>query len=375
MSQKKKKRNNILFFLIIVFVISGISYVTYYKKYAQFYETTDNAYVKQNITFVTPQIYGVVDKVNIDVTQVVKTGDILAHLDSKDAQIAFKKAKNDLAQSVRQIKKSYKQKDEIKSEIRLYKVLFEKAKEDFYRNQSLIKNKVISKEKFDNSKYAYDEAKERLQITKNRYMSLMAMINDKIITQNPQIKKAVLGVEESYINLKRCDILAPTDGVIAKKNLSVGSSVTPGTTLVAIVPQEGFWVDANYKETQLKNIRLGQSVKLYADVYGEEVEYIGKVEGISAGTGSVFSLLPAQNATGNWIKVVQRVPVRIKLDQKELQKHPLHVGNSMEVIIDTHNRKKKRLENLKKPTYSSDLYATALKDAKKIAKEVIKQNL
>jgi membrane fusion protein (multidrug efflux system) len=375
MSQKKKKRNNILFFLIIVFVISGISYATYYKKYAQFYETTDNAYVKQNITFVTPQIYGVVDKVNIDVTQVVKTGDILAHLDSKDAQIAFKKAKNDLAQSVRQIKKSYKQKDEIKSEIRLYKVLFEKAKEDFYRNQSLIKNKVISKEKFDNSKYAYNEAKERLQITKNRYMSLMAMINDKIITQNPQIKKAILGVEKSYINLKRCDILAPTDGVIAKKNLSVGSNVTPGTTLVAIVPQEGFWVDANYKETQLKNIRLGQSVKLYADVYGEEVEYIGKVEGISAGTGSVFSLLPAQNATGNWIKVVQRVPVRIKLDQKELQKHPLHVGNSMEVIIDTHNRKKKRLENLKKPAYSSDLYATALKDAKKIAKEVIKQNL
>lgn len=373
--RKKKKRNNILFVLIMIFVVIGISYTVYYKTYSQFYETTDNAYVKQNITYVTPQIYGVVDIVNIDVTQSVKVGDILAHIDSKDAELAFKKAKNDLAQSVRQIKKSYKQKDEIKSEIRLYKILVEKAKKDFDRNKVLTKNKVISQEKFDNSKYAYEEAKENLQIAKNKYLSLVAMINDKMITQNPQIKKAVLGVEQSYINLKRCDILAPTNGVIAKKNLSVGSNVAPSSMLLAIVPQNGFWVDANFKETQLENIRLGQSVKLYSDLYGKDVEYNGKVEGISPGTGSVFSLLPAQNATGNWIKVVQRVPVRIKLDQKELQKHPLHVGNSMEVVVNTHNRDIKRLQNLKKPRYSSNLYSTALSDARKIAKRVIKQNL
>jgi membrane fusion protein (multidrug efflux system) len=373
--RKKKKRNNILFVLIMIFVVIGISYTVYYKTYSQFYETTDNAYVKQNITYVTPQIYGVVDIVNIDVTQSVKVGDILAHIDSKDAELAFKKAKNDLAQSVRQIKKSYKQKDEIKSEIRLYKILVEKAKKDFDRNKVLTKNKVISQEKFDNSKYAYEEAKENLQIAKNKYLSLVAMINDKMITQNPQIKKAVLGVEQSYINLKRCDILAPTNGVIAKKNLSVGSNVAPSSMLLAIVPQNGFWVDANFKETQLENIRLGQSVKLYSDLYGKDVEYNGKVEGISPGTGSVFSLLPAQNATGNWIKVVQRVPVRIKLDQKELQKHPLHVGNSMEVVVNTHNRNSKRLQNLKKPRYSSNLYSTALSDARKIAKRIIKQNL
>ena len=343
--------------------------------YAQFYETTDNAYVKQNIIYVTPQIYGVVDKVNVDVTQVVKVGDILARLDSKDARLAFKKAKNDLAQSVRQIKKSYKQKDELKSEIRLYEVLFKKAKEDFDRSTALIKNKVITKEKFDNAKYAVDGAKEKLQIAKNKYRSLMAMISDKTITQNPEIKKAILGVKESYINLKRCDILAPTSGMIAKKNLSVGSHVTPGNMLLAIVPREGFWVDANFKETQLKNIRLGQKVKLYADVYGKDVQYNGAVEGISPGTGSVFSLLPAQNATGNWIKVVQRVPIRIKLDEKELQKHPLHVGNSMEVTIDTHDRDNKKIQRLKKPKYSSNLYSRALSDAAKIADEVIKQNL
>jgi len=375
MKPKKKKRNNILFFLILIFVISGISYTAYYKKYAQFYETTDNAYVKQNITYVTPQINGVVDKVNVDVTQVVKVGDILAHLDSKDARLAFKKAKNDLAQSVRQITKSYKQKDEIKSEIRLYEVLFKKAKEDFDRSAALIQNKVITKEKFDNAQYAYDEAKQKLQITKNKYSSLMAMIDDKTITQNPNIKKAILRVEESYINLKRCDILAPANGMIAKKNLSVGSQVSPGNILLAIVPQEGFWVDANFKETQLKNIRLGQKVELYADVYGKDVLYHGRVEGISPGTGSVFSLLPAQNATGNWIKVVQRVPIRIKLDEKELQKYPLHVGNSMEVTIDTHDRDNKKIQSLKKPQYSSDLYSTALSEAAKIADEVIKQNL
>lgn len=375
MKPKKKKRNNILFFLILVLVIIGLSYTAYYKTYAQFYESTNNAYVAQNITYVTPQINGVVDQVNIDVTEVVKAGDVLAHLDSKDATLTFNKAKNNLAQSVRQIQMTYKQKDERKSEIKLYEVLFKKAKEDFDRSAALMKNKVITKEKFDNAKYAYDEAKNKLQIAKNKYLSLMAMINDKSITQNPQIKQAVLAVEESYINLKRCDILAPTDGMIAKKNLSVGSNVTPGTMLFAIVPQSGFWVDANFKETQLENIRLGQSVKLYADVYGKDVEYSGKIEGISPGTGSIFSLLPAQNATGNWIKVVQRVPVRIKLNQEELQKYPLQVGNSMEVVVDTHHRENKKLQNLKKSSYNSDLYSNVLKNAEKIANEVIEQNL
>ena len=372
---KKKKRNNILFFITLILVIIGLAYTAYYKMYSQFYETTDNAYVKQNITYVTPQINGVVDKVNVDVTQVVKVGDILAHLDSKDAMIAFKKAKNNLAQSVRQIKKSYRQKDEIKSEIKFNKVLLQKAKEDYDRSVVLIKHKAISREKFDNIKYAYDEAKERLQITKNQYNSLLATIRDKIITQNPVIKKAVLEVKESYINLKRCNILAPISGVIAKKNLSVGSSVSPGSMLVAIVPQKGFWVDANFKETQIKNIRVDQKVKLYADVYGKNILYHGRVEGISPGTGSVFSLLPAQNATGNWIKVVQRVPIRIKLDEKELQKHPLQVGNSMVVTIDTHDRGNKKMQTIKKPQYSSNLYSKALIEAKKIANEVIKQNL
>lgn len=361
--------------MIIIFVVIGLSYTAYYQTYVQFYETTDNAYVKQNITYVTPQTDGVVDQVNVDVTQIVKAGDILAHLDSKDANLAFKKAKNNLAQSVREIKKSYKQKDEIKSEIGLYEVLVAQAKEDFDRNKALIKRKAISKEKFDNTKYALDAAKENLQIAKNKYFSLMAMINDKSITQNPQIKQAALAVEESYINLQRCDILAPTNGMIAKKNLSVGSHVTPGTMLFAIVPQSGFWVDANFKETQLQNIRIGQSVKLYADVYGKKVEYSGQVEGISPGTGSVFSLLPAQNATGNWIKVVQRVPIRIKLNQEELQKYPLQVGNSIEVVVDTHDRENKKLQNLKKSAYSSDLYSNVLKDAAKIVNEVIEQNI
>ncbi len=372
---RKKKRGNILSLLILFFILIGVSYTIYYKKYAQFYESTNNAYVNQNIIYVTPQIFGVVDRINVDVTQVVEKGDVLARIDSRNALLTFKKSKNDLAQSVRQIKKIYKQKDEAKSEIGLTKVLVEKAKDDFDRKKALIKNKVISQEKFNHSKYAYEEAVKNLEIAKNRYLGLIALLKDRKITQNPQIKKAVLAVEQSYINLKRCDILAPISGVVAKKNLSIGSIVTPQTTLLAIVPQRGFWVDANFKETQLENIRVGQSVKLYSDTYGKDVVYNGKVEGISPGTGSVFSLLPAQNATGNWIKVVQRVPVRIKFDQKELQKYPLHVGNSMEVVVDTHIRDKKRLQNIKKPSYSSSLYSSALNNAKKIAQEIIKQNL
>lgn len=165
-----------------------------------------------------------------------------------------------------------------------------------------------------------------------------AILKNKNITENPKIKKAALEVKQSYLNLSRCDIIAPVSGIIAKKRFNKGEHVGVTSTILAIVPMQGFWVEANFKETQLHHIKIGQDVKLHSDLYGKDVEYSGKVEGINPGTGAVFSLLPAQNATGNWIKIVQRVPVRITLNENELIKHPLHVGNSMQVRIDAHNQ-------------------------------------
>ncbi len=374
---KQKKRNNILFFLTIVILALGIGYIAYYHLYGQFYETTDDAYVKQNIVYVTPQISGIVDEVNVNVAQNVKYGQIIGHIDSKDIKIAFEKSKNILAQSVREIKRLHKQEDTAKASIDLYKIQVEKAQNDFNRKKVLFLNKAISQKIYDDFKYALEEANKSLNIAKKRYLSLRVMLKNKNIFKNPQVKNAMLVLEQNYINLKRCDILAPKSGTIAKKNFSVGSYVTPQTMLVAIVPNRGFWVDANFKETQLKNIRIGQKVKLYSDVYGKNMVFHGTVEGISPGTGSAFSLLPAQNATGNWIKIVQRVPVRITLNQKELINHPLQVGDSMDVSVDTRIKNSKRLKKvaLLKNNYKSNLYKNALKDAKKIAKEIIEKNL
>lgn len=375
MTDKKNKRNNILIILTIVILIAGISYIIYYKFYGQFNETTNNAYVKQNVIYVTPQISGIVDEVNVHLTQKVKAGDILGHLNSDDYNLSFEKSKNRLIQTLRDIKKLYTQNQQAQTEINLAKVNLKQAKKDLDRNRKLYKTKAITDNAYDNYKYAYEKASQNFLITKQKAQTLKDLIGNNKIENNPQIKQAVMELKQNYLNLQRSTILAPKDGVVAQKNFSIGTHVTTQSNLLAIVMQDDTWVDANFKEPQLKNIRIGQKVKLYSDMYGKDVVYHGFVKGIAAGTGSVFSLLPAQNATGNWIKIVQRVPVRIVLDKDELKSHPLNMGNSMEVDVDTHNRDNKILKNITNRVYKSDFYPNALKDAQKIADELIKKNL
>jgi membrane fusion protein (multidrug efflux system) len=371
----KNKRNNILVVLTILMLAAGISYVIYYKLYGQFHETTDNAYVGQNVIYITPQISGIVDDVNVHLTQKVKAGEILGHLNSDDYNLSFEESKNRLIQTLRSIKKLYTQNVEAQAAVALAKINVKQTKEDLDRNTMLYKTKSITENAYDNYKYAYEKASQNLLISGQKAKALKDLIGDNKIEDNPQIKQAVMALKQNYLNLQRCTILAPKSGTIAQKNFSIGSHVTTENTLLALVTQRDTWVDANFKEPQLKNIRIGQKVELYSDMYGKEVVYHGVVKGIAAGTGSVFSLLPAQNATGNWIKIVQRVPVRIVLDENEVKAHPLHMGNSMEVDIDTHDRNNKVLKNIVSTEYKSQFYPEALKDANKIADELIKKNL
>jgi len=375
MADKKKKRNNILIILTILMLIAGVSSFFYYKQYEQFHETTDNAYVGQNVIYITPQISGIVDAVNVNLTQKVKAGEILGHLNSDDYSLSFEESKNRLIQILRSIKKLYTQNVEAQAVVALAKINLKQTKEDLDRNAMLYKTKSITENSYDNYKYAYEKASQNLLISEQKAKALKDLIGDNKIEDNPQIKQAIIALKQNYLNLQRCTILAPKNGIIAKKNFSIGSHVTTQNTLLALVAQGDTWVDANFKEPQLKNIRIGQKVELYSDMYGEEVVYHGEVKGIAAGTGSVFSLLPAQNATGNWIKIVQRVPVRITLDENEVKAHPLHMGNSMEVDIDTHDRNNKVLKNIVTRESQSQFYPKALKDASKIANELIKKNL
>jgi len=371
----KNKRNNILIVLGVLMLIAGISYVIYDKLYGQFHETTDNAYVGQNVIVITPQISGIIDNVTVNLTQKVKAGEILGHLNSDDYRLSFEESKNRLIQTVRTVKKLYTQNAEAKAGVVLAKINAKQTKEDLDRNTKLYKTKSITQNAYDNYKYAYNKASQNLLISEQKTKALKDLTGDNKIEDNPQIQQAVMALKQNYLNFQRCTIVAPKSGIIAQKNFSIGSHVTTQNTLLALVTQGDTWVDANFKEPQLKNIRIGQKVKLYSDMYGKEVVYHGVVKGIAAGTGSVFSLLPAQNATGNWIKIVQRVPVRISLDENEIKKHPLHMGNSMEVDIDTHDRDNKVLKNIVTTESKTEFYPQALEEADKIANELIKKNL
>ena len=374
----QKKRNNILLLLAFFFLLCGGGYAYYYYTYGQFYESTDNAYVGQNIVYVTPQTTGNVNAIYVSEMQNVKAGDKLAQLDSRDAQLAFSSAKMALAESVRQIKQTQMLKDEAKNAISVAQVNLDKTKADLERNKFLLSKGAITGERFQNLEFAKDSADATLQMANKKLLSINALLKDKDISKNPQVQNAILRVQKTYLDLKRCDILAPVSGMIAKKNLSLGESVTPNATILSIVPQQDFWVDANFKETQLQHIRIGQDVKLISDLYGNDMTFHGKIEGIAAGTGAVFSLLPAQNASGNWIKIVQRVPVRITLNPKEIQTHPLQVGSSMSITVDLHKQDGgflKRVTSKDENKLNYKLYDNSDNEAKALVKEIIEQNL
>lgn len=374
-NRTKNRRNSLLIVLTMLIVVAGVSFVMYDKKYGQFHETTDNAYVGQNVIYITPQISGIVDAVYVKLTQKVKAGEILGHLNSDDYNLSFETSKSRLIQTVRSVKKLYTQKAEALVSVSLAKINVKQTREDLARDTLLYETNSTTKSSHDHYRYAYEKASANLLIAEQKVKSLKDLIGDNKIKDNPQIKQAVMALKQNYLNLQRCTILAPKDGIIAQKNFSIGKHVSTQNTLLALVTQDDTWVDANFKEPQLKNIRIGQKVELHSDMYGKDVTYHGVIKGIAAGTGSVFSLLPAQNATGNWIKIVQRVPVKISLDKNEVKEHPLHMGNSMEVDVDTHDRDKQALKNIVPKKYRSQFYPKALKDADKIANELIEKNL
>lgn len=376
--KNQKKRNNILTLLTLIFLLMGGGYALYYFLYGQYYESTDDAYVNQNIIYVTPQTSGIVDQVFVNKTQYVKAGEQLGRLDTRDAKLSYEQAKAALAQSVRKIHELHIKQKEAQASIALAQVKVNKAKGDLTRNKVLAKHNALAVNTYEHFKYTYQEANQNLQVMRQKLKSIQALIKDANISKNPEVQNAILQVKRSYLNLQRCNIVAPYAGVIAKKDFSIGENVGLDSTLLAIVPTQGFWVDANFKETQIRHMKIGQKVTLTSDLYGSSVTYNGKIVGISPGTGAVFSLLPAQNATGNWIKIVQRVPVRIKLDAKELQKHPLHVGNSMVATVDIRKQSGKAVITTiapEKKYISSPLYKNAMKEADIITQQIIRRNL
>jgi membrane fusion protein (multidrug efflux system) len=339
----------------------------YYLLWGQFHEYTDDAYVNGNMVRLMPQVSGTVVAINTDDTQLVNAGQPLVKLDDADMQLLFERAKETLANTVRKVRQYYDKVVLAQATVTLRQADFDNAQLDLKRRQGLVTERAISREEMDDYLTRLSGAKARLDAAKAQLASAAALVDNTTLYSHPEVARAATNLKNAYLNLNRTTILAPVTGYVAKRNVQVGQQVNPGTSMMAIVPLNEVWVEANYKESQLEHLRIGQDVELTADAYGS-VTFHGKIQGLSAGTGSAFDLLPPQNATGNWIKIVQRLPVRIVLDPKELHQHPLRIGLSTRVTVSTSGTKGDTLNSAtpEHAYYQTSVYQNELADANQI---------
>lgn len=337
-AQNRKARFKKLGIAAGIFIAVGVGYAAYYLLYGQYHEETEDAYVNTNFVYVNAQVSGTVVALGADENQPVKMGQVLVRLDSADANAALAEAEGRLGEAVRQVRQQFRNVDEATAIVAQRKIDLTRAQGDRARRHQLAGSDVLSKEELVHADDAVEVAQGALAVAEKRLAGALVLVDGTTLRQQPSVLRARAAYIQAYLASHRNDVRAPVDGFVARRTVQVGQRVTPGANLLAVIPLNSVWIDANYKEPQLRNIRVGQTAIVTADVYGSQVEYHGKVASIAAGSGGAFSLLPAQNATGNWIKVVQRIPVRIALEPKELQAHPLRVGLSTKVVIDTHER-------------------------------------
>jgi membrane fusion protein (multidrug efflux system) len=350
------KRKRMMTLLVIVILIAAVAYGLYYFLVARFHEDTDDAYVNGNVVQITPQVTGTVIAVNADDTQTVKAGDPVVVLDPADARVALEQAEANLAQTVRQVRGLFADDNQYQAQVAQRQSDLSRAQDDLKRRMAVAQTGAVSLEEISHARDAVKSAQASVDAAEQQLASNRALTANTTIANHPNVQAAAAKVRDAYLNNARNNLPAPVTGYVAKRSVQVGQRVSPGTPLMAIVPLGGVWVDANFKEVQLKYMHIGQPVELTADVYGSSVVYHGKVVGFSAGTGSAFSLLPAQNATGNWIKVVQRLPVRIALDPQELEKHPLRIGLSMQADVSIKDQSGGQLGAAPNTVYETNVF-------------------
>jgi len=384
------RRKKVLTALAAVVGVAGLGWGAYEWLVASHYESTDNAYVQGNVIQITPQVGGTVMAIYADDTDFVKAGQPLVKLDPADATVALEQAQANLAQTVRQVRTLYANNGSLAAQIKLREADVLKAQsevgranDDLNRRQSLVGNGAVSREELNhaatqlaNSRSALEAAQAGVVAAREQLMSNQAMTEGTSVEQHPSVQASAARVREAWLASQRAAMPAPVDGYVARRTVQLGQRVAAGAPLMSIIPLNQVWVDANFKEVQLRKIRLGQSVKLTADVYGKKVEYHGVVAGLGAGTGAAFALLPAQNATGNWIKVVQRVPVRVALDPREVAANPLRVGLSMDAEVDVNNQDGKTLADAPRtsPVAQTAVYSAVDSGADAEVRRVIAAN-
>ena len=351
-SQQRKKGLSIFILLLLLIAIGSAAYWFFFIKG---FEETEDAYVSGNQVMVSAQVAGNISKINVDNMDPVQAGDVLLELDDTNAKLSFEQAKSNLANAVRQVSQLNYTVKQLKSAVRANEITLAQAQGNLNRRMQLVKDGAIDKESFQHAKEAVELAKANLTTSQNQLGANQALLLDGPLSEQPQIQSAISNLKQAWLNLERTKIRSPIKGYVARRNAQVGQAVSVGGALMAVVTTDQMWLDANFKETQLTHMRIGQPVEIHFDLYGKDKTFNGKVVGIEMGTGSAFSLLPTQNATGNWIKVVQRVPVRIQLDPQQLAENPLRIGLSATVKVNVSDSKG---ETLRDQAPATTLYST-----------------
>jgi membrane fusion protein (multidrug efflux system) len=324
--------------LAVVCLLCGGAWALWWFGYGRWQLGTDNAYVGGNVVQVTAEVTGPIREIRTRETAAVTAGQVLIEVDPADARLALDGAVAELGNTVRQVRAMYAQVERLRAQVAAREVELARARQDLERRVSVGDDGAIAAEELAHARENVAALAAALRATREDLNATLAQTTGTTPERHPQVLRAAARVRDASLALSRTTVTSPVSGVVGKKGVQIGQRVAPGTPLLAIVQLDDVWVDANFKEVQLDRVRIGQPVKLHADLYGKDVEFDGRVQGLSPGTGAAFALLPAQNATGNWIKIVQRVPVRIALDREQLRAHPLRVGLSMHATVDVRDQ-------------------------------------
>jgi len=371
------RRGKLLRGLFLIVVILLAAFAAWYYLLGRWAEETDDAYVVGNQVQITPLIAGTVVAIAVDDGMKVEQGQLLVQLDPSDTEVAMQQAQANLARTVRQVRGMYRSVEGAQADLNARQVTLKRARDDFARRRDLAASGAISNEELAHARDELAAAEASVAGSRETMERSRALVDDTVIATQPDVQAAAAQLRQAYLNHARAGIVAPVTGYVARRSVQVGQRVQPGAALMAVVPSEQMWVEANFKETQLRHMRLGQEVELRSDLYGGEVTYTGQITSLGLGTGSAFSLLPAQNASGNWIKIVQRVPVRIAIDEKQLAAHPLRIGLSMKAEVNLHDQKGTVLpvDAAKGTVYGTGVYARQLQDADALIHTIIQGNL
>jgi membrane fusion protein, multidrug efflux system len=370
------RRRLLLTGLATIIVVVTIVAVAYYFIHGRWFESTEDAYANGNVVMITPQVSGTIVEIGVDDNTLAKAGQALIKLDPNDSQVALDAAEAMLARTVRQVRGLYANVEGQNADVAAKQVALDRARADVERRQGLDVSGAIPKEELAHMQATFESAGRALAMSREQLATTRALTENTAVTTHPEVKSAASAVRKAYLDYARAMLRAPVSGYVTQRSAQLGQRVNAGVPLMALVPLDQLWIDANFKETQLEHMRIGQAVEVHSDIYGNDVVFHGHVASFGIGTGSAMSLLPAQNATGNWIKIVQRVPVRIGLDAKELAEHPLRLGMSMRVEVNMHDRSGPVLSQSApdKPRYTTAVYAQQLTEAEARISSILRAN-